>query len=521
MSKAWGVGSWAAEADAAEEEERQAAAAAAMAGPEPQSFPSLKEAATAKSKKKKMSLTEFHSAGSTGTGSSSAYKGLTTDEMLRLPTGPKEHSAEELQHGRLGGGFSSYGRSGPMRGRMHDEGDSSWGGGGSRRSYGGGFDDDRRGPLPSRASDFDQPSRADEVDNWATTKKTLPSFDSSRPGRYNSLGGGGGGGGSSRADEADNWTFGKKPQFQPPPPARHSSFSSGFHDSRTEPDRWTRGEPLPSERPRLVLAPPKENSNTGADEPAKPVRPSPFGAARPREEVLAEKGLDFKKLDLEIEAKKTGGPTSASSSRPSSAQSARSESTENVVKPRPKVNPFGDAKPREVLLEEKGMDWRKIDFELEHRRVDRPETEQEKILKEQIESLKLELEREVAFKGKTESLQGSEEDQTSVRFILSQKEKELELLIRDLDDKVRFGQKAVDRPSSRAGSVSSFSERPPSRSSSVDESRSVDHSVRPLSRGTGDAWGRPISERRTFQGSREKGFFTNRDFDGSSSRQRW
>jgi len=41
------------------------------------------------------------------------------------------------------------------------------------------------------------------------------------------------------------------------------------------------------------------------------------------------------------------------------------------VKPRPKVNPFGDAKPREVLLEEQGKDWRKIDSELEHRRVDR------------------------------------------------------------------------------------------------------------------------------------------------------
>ena len=42
-----------------------------------------------------------------------------------------------------------------------------------------------------------------------------------------------------------------------------------------------------------------------------------------------------------------------------------------AAKPRPKVNPFGDAKPREVLLEEKGLDWRKIDLDLEHRRVDR------------------------------------------------------------------------------------------------------------------------------------------------------
>lgn len=42
-----------------------------------------------------------------------------------------------------------------------------------------------------------------------------------------------------------------------------------------------------------------------------------------------------------------------------------------MVKSRPKVNPFGDAKPREAVLGERGMDWRKIDLELEHRSVDR------------------------------------------------------------------------------------------------------------------------------------------------------
>lgn len=362
MSKAWGnIGAWAAEAERAEEEEEEERAAAAMAGPELQVFPSLTEAASAKpkKKKKKITLSEFHSAGATRTDSSSAYKGLTPDEMLRLPTGPKGKSAEELQYGRLGGGFSSY-RRGPPPGRTRDEGETSWGGGG------GGFDDDGHGPPPPRVSDLNQPSRADEVDNWATAKKTLVSIDPSRPNRYSSLEGAGGGG-SSRADEADNWTLGKKPQFQPPPPARFSSFGSGFRDSRAEPERWTKGETLPSEHPRLVLTPTKENSDSGVEESTKPVRPNPFGAARPREEVLAEKGLDYKKLELEIEAKKTG----VNLSRPSSAQSGRSEGTENAVKMRPKVNPFGDAKPREVLLQEKGKDWRKIDSELEHRGVDR------------------------------------------------------------------------------------------------------------------------------------------------------
>lgn len=146
----------------------------------------------------------------------------------------------------------------------------------------------------------------------------------------------------------------------------------------------------------------------------------------------------------------------------------------------------------------------------------RPETEQEKMLKENIGKLKLELEGEVSVKGKAESFQGSEEDQTDLSFILSQKERELESLIRDSDDKVRFGQKAVERPASRSSSVSSFSERPPSHSSSIDESHSVDHSNRPPSRGTQDAWARPLNERRTFQRSRDRGFFTEREFNRSA-----
>lgn len=365
-----GIGAWAAEAERAEAEELEAAAAEATAKAESssQSYPSLKEAVSGKPKKKKMTLSEFTMA------TYSSDKALTRDEILRLPTGPKERSAEEMQYGRLGGGFPSYGRSGSSagRGRDREDGDGSWGGG-ARRSYGG-FDDERRGQQPSaRVSDFDQPSRADEVDNWALTKKPLPSLDSGRQNRYGSLGGG------SRADEVDTWTVGKKPL-----PSRSSTFGSGFRESGQEPDRWTRGaggggfRDSERERPRLVLDP--RSGDSGVNEPpVKTNRTNPFGAARPREDILAEKGLDYKKLELEFEAKKAsvGTPTSAHSSRPSSAQSSRSDGQglqqgiENVVKPRPKVNPFGDAKPREVLLEERGQDWRKIELELEHRRVDR------------------------------------------------------------------------------------------------------------------------------------------------------
>ncbi|XP_028752346.1 eukaryotic translation initiation factor 4B2 [Neltuma alba] len=523
MSKPWGgAGAWAAEAERAEAEEREAAAASAASGS--QNFPSLKEAVNTKPKKKKMTLGEFNSISTVGGGGmATEYKGLTPDEMLRLPTGPKERSADEMPYGR---GFSSFGRSGPPQGRMRDrdDNDGSWGGG--RRSYGG-FDEERRGP-PSRVSDYDQPSRADGDDNWASGKKSLPSFDSGRQNRYGSLGGG------SRADEKDNWSVGKKP-FS----ARPSAFGSGFRDSGVEPDRWTRGPSRDNdrERPRLVLDPPK--GNAPGNEPVKTNKANPFGAARPREEVLAEKGVDWKKVDSEIEAKKTSRPSSSHSIRPSSAQSSRSEDTglqetETMIKPRPKVNPFGDARPREVLLEERGKDWRKIDLELEHRGVDRPETREEKLLKEEIDNLKKQLENESSLDSRKESVEEARGDHNSPQKILLQRERELQSLIRDLDDKVRFGQKAIERPGSGAGRPGSgagrppsgagraagFSDRPHSRSGSFEDSRSVEFTDRPPSRGTGDLWTRP-DDRRSFQGARDRGFPNSRVLDRSTSRERW
>jgi hypothetical protein len=66
-------------------------------------------------------------------------------------------------------------------------------------------------------------------------------------------------------------------------------------------------------------------------------------------------------METEIDEKITICPRSSQFSRPGSAS----------LKPGPKVNPFGNAKPREVILQEKGRDWRKIDLDLEHRRIDR------------------------------------------------------------------------------------------------------------------------------------------------------
>ena len=66
-------------------------------------------------------------------------------------------------------------------------------------------------------------------------KKAIPSFDLGRQNRYGGLGTGDGGG-ISMADEVDNWTAGKRSI-----PARSSTFGFGFHDSGSEPDRWTQG----------------------------------------------------------------------------------------------------------------------------------------------------------------------------------------------------------------------------------------------------------------------------------------
>jgi hypothetical protein len=124
----------------------------------------------------------------------------------------------------------------------------------------------------------------------------------------------------------------------------------------------------------------------------------------------------------------------------------------------------------------------------------RPETEEEKLLKEEIEHLKKGLEKELTTKGNQEPPRGSADDIPSLREMISEKERELEMLVRDLDDKVRFGSKANERPGSGAGRASGFSERPPSRSGLFDESRNMELMDRPRSRGKPDIWTRPVDD---------------------------
>ncbi|KAF5185478.1 eukaryotic translation initiation factor 4B2-like, partial [Thalictrum thalictroides] len=163
-----------------------------------------------------------------------------------------------------------------------------------------------------------------------------------------------------------------------------------------------------------------------------------------------------------------------------------------------------------------------------------PETVEEQVLKDEIDYLKKELEKEALVNTNGESVQGSSGVQSSLRMEILNKEKELELLIHDLDDKVRFGQKAIERPGSGAGRSTGFSERPgsaggrsignterpPSQSGRSEEFRNVEYIDRPRSRGTSDAWTRPVDDRRAFQGTRERGFLSSRE-DRPMSRERW
>lgn len=489
MARAWGgAGAWAQEAELADQEakEREAQTYKAPGSVKEEAFPSLGESVATKPKKKNkgvtVSLSELMVGRYVGPGGKqrSSYSDstkLTTEELLSLPTGPRERADDEQPSGGLGGGFKDYGG---FRGGANDRGGEredrrgGFGGGyGADREErgGGGYGRDRsrergerddgpsradaddkwgaskkfvpsqggersgyeedRGGRGGRVSDRDMPSRADEVDNWGSTKKFAPSApaegynDRRSSGRYEerrvSMGGfedhpRGDRDAPSRADEVDNW--GKSKKFVPtaPPPSRGSSgggFDSTYREAGADADRWARKEPVArdsdssrvSERPRLKLAP----RTTPVDNPPRPAssggevngaggeveqqqssspaqqkpkaRFNPFGSARPREEILAEKGQDYRKIDAELEVprERFGRPGSSHSNRPGSSHSTRPGSrpgTPGGVSSRPgtpevprsRPSPFGEARPRDLnVVEARGKDSQTLNVDLERR----------------------------------------------------------------------------------------------------------------------------------------------------------
>ncbi|CAA0807689.1 glycine-rich protein [Striga hermonthica] len=328
-------------------------------------FPSLSAAAAAtKTKKKKkpqtVSLQEFVKPEAT------QQKGLTQEELLALPTGPRQRTAEELDRNKLGGGFRSYGVG------IRDEQ--------PRRQGGFNRDADR---------EF-APSRADETDNWATGKKSSPAGFGDRRDRGER--GGFFTDSQSRADGVDNWA--SKKSFVPSEPRRldkRGGFSLESGNSGSESDNWLKrkeeerprpGSSFDSLRERRGVSDAdseswgkkRDESGVGGGRPklnlqprtlpvgkaqkeevagmVKPKSSNPFGEARPREEVLKEKGQDWKEIEEKLESMKVKEVTS--------------------VGPKGSFwssNPFGEARPREEVLKEKGQDWKEIEEKLESMKV--------------------------------------------------------------------------------------------------------------------------------------------------------
>ncbi|XP_078166878.1 glycine-rich protein [Carex rostrata] len=296
-ASAWSKpGSWALDAESHESEP-----ASVM------DFPTLAAAAATKAPKKKKPQTLSLAAFTTGSSNlKPAPARLTHDEMLALPTGPRERSAEELERPR-GFSYTSYNSNGSNRNREES---------GPRRSGSGPRDDG--------------PSRADEVDDWGKTKKSVV------PERRGGGGGGGGGGffdaNPSRADDSNSWVSNKREPAPVQSDSRRSGSSNwGFNKERDlSSDTWgkKREEVVGSgtssgSRPRLVLQPrtlpvataPIDNGSNGDITPqsengsapggkSKGSGSNPFGAARPREEVLAEKGQDWRELEEKLESAK-------------------------------------------------------------------------------------------------------------------------------------------------------------------------------------------------------------------------
>ncbi|KAH6768611.1 hypothetical protein C2S51_013947 [Perilla frutescens var. frutescens] len=330
-------GAWALDSEENEseliEQQKEDAAAAANGHSEKADFPSLASAAKTKKKKKQtLSLQEFTTySAAKPVGSQS--KGLTADELFALPTGPRERTAEELDRNKLGGGFRSYG------GGMRDE------------------QPRRQGSFNRESNRELAPSRADETDNWASGKRSPASNGFER--RERGERGGFFTDSQSRADEVDNWASNKS--FVPSEPRRYErrgSFGLESSNGGADSGSWVKRDEGPrtggafdslrerrggsesngadseswgrrredvnvGSRPRLNLQPrtlPVEGQKTeiGAavkteiadpvkTEIAVPVKPkgsNPFGAARPREEVLKEKGQDWKEIEEKLEATK-------------------------------------------------------------------------------------------------------------------------------------------------------------------------------------------------------------------------
>ncbi|KAL7156468.1 hypothetical protein ABFS83_02G011600 [Erythranthe nasuta] len=296
-------------------------------------FPSLSVAAATKTNKKKkpqkLSVGDFLSYNEP---KPSVYqpKGLTHEENLVLPKGPRERTAEELSRNK---GFRSYERDEqPRRNRDSDrefipsraDETDNWAVG-KKSVNSSGFERRERGERNGFFTDSQ--SRADDVDNWGSNKSFVPSAE---PRRYEKRMGFGLESGNGGAD-SDNWGRRKEEDGRKPAGAFDSlrERRGGFDSNGADSESWGRkreegnggggavgGRPKLNLKPRTLpiievqkveIAPVVHVSEVQKEEIAIVVKPrtsNPFGEARPREEVLKEKGQDWKEIEEKLESTK-------------------------------------------------------------------------------------------------------------------------------------------------------------------------------------------------------------------------
>ncbi|KAK1321647.1 hypothetical protein QJS10_CPA03g02217 [Acorus calamus] len=250
-----------------------------------QDFPSLSASAAVKPSKKKksqpLSLAEF-TTGHKVTHGAAKYQpaGAARDEPLSSPPVP------ESEPRRSSRGPPPVSEAGSAATAAVDRTSRTPAGAGPQR-------------RKSESGVDDGPSRADEVDDWGAAKRSA----SALPPPPSEM---------SRADGSESWISNKP---SPPAAAYEGRRRGGFEmfNRGGESDTWTRGrEETGNGRPRLVLQPPSrlvsDNGNVEKDlkpeEEGRKKGANPFGEARPREEVLAEKGQDWKKMEEKLESMK-------------------------------------------------------------------------------------------------------------------------------------------------------------------------------------------------------------------------
>ncbi|XP_022896732.1 eukaryotic translation initiation factor 4B3-like [Olea europaea var. sylvestris] len=295
----------------------------ASGGGDKADFPSLASSAAAtKTKKKKLQTLSLQEFSTYKPSQTTANKGLTPDELLALPTGPRERTGEELDRNKLGGGFKSYGSYNERPSRDEQP----------RRQ--GSFNRDSNGESG--------PSRADETDNWAAGKKLTAGngFERRERGGFfsDSL---------SRADESDNW--GSNKSFMPPEPQRYErrgGFGLESHNGGADADSWVKKKE-------------EEGRKIGGA----------FDNLRERRGGIETNGADSEAWGRKREEGSSGiGGRPRLNLQPRTMPVGEGQKGENGVKSKGN-NPFGEARPREDVLKEKGQDWKEIEEKVETTKI--------------------------------------------------------------------------------------------------------------------------------------------------------